>query len=302
MVSELMNVLNIDCSMKISRRWFLGLMLLSACSATSKPKRQSLLIGMMSYEEGSQSLEQYDRFKRYLSEKTQSRIELEPTLNEDKALEKIKSQEWSLVFAPPGLSAIAISQYQYQPLFPLFGTQNLRSVLVVREDSPIRTIREVTGKSVALGKPGSATGYYFPLFNLYGLTVSELMFPPTPKAILDAVAQGKADVGAVSMEEFNSYKGQTAPNLRLLFSDPHKVPSGAILMSPTVDRNTQEFLRKALSEISPVIAEEVGFVTNAPVPDYQYMISVVKRVRSIFPADTRENLGLLQQKPVRLFQ
>jgi phosphonate transport system substrate-binding protein len=185
----------------------------------------------------------------------------------------------------------------------LFGVQNLRSVLVVREDSPIQTIQAVIGKSVALGKPGSATGYYFPLFNLYGLTLSELIFPPTPKAILEAVAQGKAEVGAVSMEEFNRYKTQTMPfNLRLLFTDPHKVPLGAVLISSTLDKDTQAFVRKTLSETSPVVAEEAGFVTNAPVPDYQYMISVVERVRSIFPGDTKESMALLQQKPVRLFK
>jgi phosphonate transport system substrate-binding protein len=289
---------------RISRRGFLTLMLLSACSTASKsPPNRSLLVGTVSYEEGSQSLEQYDRFKRYLSEKTQSRIELEPALNEDRALERIKNQEWSIIFAPPGLAAIAIAQHQYTPIFPLFGIQNLRSVLVVQQGSPIRDIASVAGKSVALGKPGSATGYYLPIFNLYGLTLSELVFPPTPKAILEAVSQGKIAVGAVSQEAFDTYKSQVHPfNLQVLFTDPHPVPAGAILLSPKIERNTQEAIRKILSEVPSVVAQEAGFVTNAPVPDYKYMISVVERVRAIFPADTRSSSALLQQKPVRLFK
>ncbi len=224
-------------------------------------------------------------------------------MNEGIALERIQSQQWSLVFAPPGLTAIAISQYQYTPLLPLIGVQNLRSVLVVREDSPIQDIGAIAGKSVALGKPGSATGYYLPIFNLYGLTLSELIFPPTPKAILEAVSQGKVAVGAVSQEEFNTYKSQTNPfNLRILFSDPHNVPSGVILISPTIERNYQESIRKILSETPSTVAEVVGFVTNAPVPDYKYMISVVERVRAIFPGDAKASIALLQQKPVRLFK
>jgi phosphonate transport system substrate-binding protein len=146
--------------LKISRRWFLSLMLLSACAAKSNsPRKQSLLVGTVGYEEGTKPLEQYDRFKNYLSERTQSFVQFEPTLNEGRAIEQIRSQAWSLVFAPSGLSAIAISQHQYTPLFPLIGVQNLRSVLVVRDDSPIQNISEIAGKSVALGKPGSATGY-----------------------------------------------------------------------------------------------------------------------------------------------
>jgi phosphonate transport system substrate-binding protein len=287
----------------ISRRWFLSLMLLSACGVTTSPRRQSLLVGTVSYEDSAKSLEQYERFKRYLSETTQSRIQLEPTLNEGRAIERIRNQQWSLVFAPPGLSAIAISQHQYSPLFPLIGVQNLRSVLVVRQDSEIQTIGAIAGKTVALGEPGSATGYYLPLFNLYGLTLSQFIFPPNPKAILEAVAQGQAAVGAVSMEEFNTYKSQAASvNLRILFADPHRVPSGVVLLSPTLDRDYRETIRKVLSEMPSVMAQEAGFVTNAPVPNYQYMISVVERVRSIFPGDTPEKVALLQQKPVHLFQ
>jgi phosphonate transport system substrate-binding protein len=290
---------------RISRRWLLGLMFLAACRATSSSSgsRSSLLVGAVNYEGGDKTVEQYDRFTNYLSEKTQSLVQIEPALNESRALNQIRNQAWSLVFAPPGLSAIAISQYQYTPLFPLFGVQNLRSVLVVREDSPLQNIKDITGKAVALGKPGSATGYYLPIFNLYGLTLSELVFPTTPDAILEAVSQGKAAMGAVSMEEFNQYRSQvTSAKLRILFADPHPVPPGTVLISPTLERNYQESIRKILSEMPSVVAEEAGFVTNAAVPDYKYMISVVDRVRSIFPGDTPEGVKLLQQKPVRLFK
>jgi phosphonate transport system substrate-binding protein len=166
---------------KISRRWFLGLLLLSACSAKSAANRGgSFTVGAVSYGEGSKALDRYDRFKRYLSERTGSVVEFEPAFNENKALERIQNRAWTLVFAPPGLAAIAISRYQYTPLFPLAGVQNLRSVFVVREDSDIQKVAAIAGKSVALGQPGSATGYYLPLFNVYGLALSELVLSPTP--------------------------------------------------------------------------------------------------------------------------
>lgn len=297
-------VTELEVILNISRRWFLSLMLLSACGVkTSSQRPRSLLVGSVNDSEGDKPLEKYERFKRYLSEKTQALVQLEPTLNESRAIERIRTQAWSLVFAPPGLCAIAISQHQYTPLFSLFGVQGLRSVLVVRQDSPIQSIAAVSGQSVALGKPGSATGYYLPIFNLYGLTLSELIFPPTSKAILEAVDQGQAAVGAVSMEELSAYKSQVrSTNLRILFTDPHPIPPGALLISPTIDANTQEAIRKVLKEVPSVMAEEVGFVTNAPVPDYKYMVSVVERVRSIFPGDTEESASLLRQKPVRLFK
>jgi phosphonate transport system substrate-binding protein len=260
-------------------------------------------VGTVNYGSQLRSPDQYDRFKQYLGEKLQAVIQLEPAFNERKAIERIQSQEWSLVFAPPGLAVIAMTKHQYTPLFPLIGVNNLRSVLVVQKDSPAQDLKSLSGKRIAIGQPGSATGYYFPIFNLYGLTLAELIVSPTPKAVLEAIAQGKADAGALSLEEFNTLKPQLSPvEFRVLFNDPHAVPPGVLLISPIVDRTLQESIQKILSEAPSVVAEEVGFVPSGSTPDYKYMISVVERVRSIFPADQVEGAGLLSQKPVRLFK
>lgn len=287
---------------RISRRSFFILLFLSGCGVGSKPLQGiQLTIGTVSYG-ATKSSEQYDLLKQYLAEKLQAVVEIEPAFNERKALERVKSKAWSLVFAPPGLAAFAMAQYQYTPLFPLIGINQLRSVLVVPKESSYSNIQSLAGKRLAIGQPGSATGYYFPIFNLYGLTLKELLVSPTPKSVLEAVAQGKADVGALSLEEFNLYKTQlSSAEFRILYNDPHKVPAGVVLVSPSVDRTLQESIRKVLGETPSVVAEKAGFVPTGSIPDYKYMISVVDRVRSIFPADRDEGAALLAQKPVRLF-
>jgi phosphonate transport system substrate-binding protein len=287
--------------MKMSRRWFLTLALLTACSAnTFSPAGTALTIGTIRDDQPDRN---YDRVKSYLREKLQSLIEVEPVVNEDVALQKIQAKAWALAFAPPGLAAIAISQFGYKPVLPLVGVQNLRSAIVVLEDSPIQNIAALSGKALAVGQPGSATGYYLPLFNLYGLTLSELFVAATPKEVLEAVAQGKAAAGAMSVAEFDTYRSQVnAAKLRVLFVDPHPIPSGALLISPEVAPEQSEKIQQALRNLNAVMAEEIGLVTNAPVPDYQYLISVVERVRAIFPGDRTDNTALLRQKPVNLFE
>jgi phosphonate transport system substrate-binding protein len=289
--------------MKLSRRWFLTLLLLSACSTKSiSSSGTSLTIGIVNDDRSAKSLATYDRFKAYLKDKLQSLIEIDPVPNVDQALERIQSKSWSLVFAPPGLAAIAISQHQYIPLFPLSGVQNLRSAIVVREDSPIQTLQSLSEKVLALGQPGSVTDYYLPLFNLYGLTLAELLFTGTPKEVLEAIAQGKAAAGAVSVADFDAYRDQVkSAKFRILFIDPHPIPSGALLLSPDLGRDRADQLRQTLREVDSVMAGEVGLITNSAVPDYQYLVAVVERVRSIFPGDSKANTALLQQKPVRLF-
>ncbi|MBV9390227.1 MAG: PhnD/SsuA/transferrin family substrate-binding protein [Chroococcidiopsidaceae cyanobacterium CP_BM_ER_R8_30] len=287
-------------SLRYSRRLFLlQMLLLTACGVRTTPSSdEELTVGLVGYDKGEESINQYTNFNNYLSEKTGAIVRLEPTFNETQAIEHIRSYDWALVFARPGLAAIAISQSQYQPLFPLRGVENLRSIIVVRKNSPVGNLRELQGRIVALGQPGSATGYYFPIYNLYGLTLSKILFAPTPKTVLEWVAQGKAAAGALSKEEFDSYSPQLKQTeFRIIFTDPHYVPSGVVLLGPTIGSKNQEQIRKVMSEAPPDIAQEAGYVPNGPLPDYKYMIAVVNRVNSINP-----NAALIQQKPVRLFK
>lgn len=287
---------------RFSRRFFLTqLLLLAACKSRSiGAEGDELIVGTVSYSQGQQTLDQYDRFINYLGEKTGSLVRLEPAFNENKALERIRSKAWSLVFAPPGLAAIAISQEQYRPLFPLEGITNLRSILVVRQDSPIRNFKQLEGKTVALGQPGSATGFYFPIYNLYGFTLAEILLAPTPETVLKLVAEGKAAAGALSQKQLDLYKSQFGQTVfRVLYTDPHNVPLGVVLISPTIDQNRRESIRAAMSQASSVLAQETGYIPTAQVPDYRYMIAVVERVRSIFPYELRP--GDLKLKPARLF-
>jgi phosphonate transport system substrate-binding protein len=283
--------------LRSSRRlFFLQLLLLTACGvkSISSQGETRLVVGAVSYDEAEQTINRYARFNEYLGEETKALVQLEPTFNETKALERIHNQAWSLVFAPSGLAAIAIAQEQYLPLFPLQGINNLRSILVVREDSPIRNLKELEGQTVALGQLGSATGYYFPIYNLYGLTLAEILFAPTPKTVLELVAQGKVTAGAISKDEFDFYKSQLSQTeFRVLYTDPHNVPPGAVLTGPNIDRNRQEQIRKVLSEAPSVIAQEAGYIPNGTAPNYRYMISVVERVRSV--------AAHIREKPARLF-
>jgi phosphonate transport system substrate-binding protein len=297
--------------LKTSRRLFLSGLFLSGCGldrlyhheAKSKIGIEQLTIGMLQSGSGTETIQKYDSIKQYLAEKLQSLVQVEPAFNENKALERISARAWSLVFAPPGLAAIAISQHQYTPLIPLEGINNLRSILVVKKDSKYQDIRSLTGQKLALGQPGSATGYYFPLYNLYGLTLAETIVASTPKEILEAVALGYADVGALSLQEFNLYKQEIErTEFRILFADPHQVPTGSILVSSTIEVKLQESIRYILQNTPAHIAREASFIPNGTVPSYKYTISVIDRVQSILPADRSQTAALLSQKPVRLFK
>ncbi|BAY49024.1 hypothetical protein SAMD00079811_66530 [Scytonema sp. HK-05] len=281
---------------QLSRRLFILQMLLfiTACAGEETSNQQlELVIGVISYREGKQAIERFARFREYLGEKARAIIQLEPTFNENIAIERIQRHAWSLVFAPAGLAAIASANYQYLPIFPLEMERNSRAIFVVRKDSPVQQLKDLQGKTVALGQPGSATGYYFPLYNLFGFTLAEILFAPTPETVLEWVAQGKAAAGAISLEEFNLYRTKLGNVFRILFTESQNVPLGAVLIGPNIERNRQELIRNYLKDAPPNLVQDVGYLPNAEPPDYQYMIAVVKRVTAIS--------ARLNSKPVRLF-
>jgi phosphonate transport system substrate-binding protein len=257
------------------------LFLMVGCDSATPPTGK-LSVGVVSFDESDRSVEQYDQLKDALGVQLNRLIELEPTYNEIKALDQINRQNWDVVFAPPGLAAIATARTQYSPLFPLEGGLQTRSVIVVLKTSPIKALNQLEGKVLGLGQRGSATGYYLPIYNLYGLTLAEVRFAATPKAVLGWIAKGEVAAGAMSLAEFNRNRSEfPGIQFRILYTDSHQVPSGAVLVASTVDADQQQKIRQALVDMSPAIAASAGYIPNAPVPDYKYLTEVVNRVSPI---------------------
>ena len=281
-------------------RHFLALLLpilwlLIACNPTDNSTLKRLVVGVVSYGEGARSLEQYADLKEHLGSELKSVVELEPALNEIQALEQVERQRWDLVFAPPGLAAIAISQSEYVPLLTRDGGDRERSVIVVRDESPAQEINDLANQTVALGQKGSATGYYFPVYNLYGLTLAEIKFGSTPKQVLQWIDTGEVMAGAVSLGELEQYRSEFSnTTFRILSRDSHLSPSGSVLVSPEMDSEFQKKLLEALESAAPQTRRSVGYIANAQPPNYEYLIKVVKRVQPIAQR--------IREKPAPLYE
>ena len=255
--------------------------ILLGCSSTSRISTQKLTIGVVGYGNEARSVDKYEPLQRYLAKQTNSIVELEPAYNELQALEQIQRQRWSLVFAPPGIAAIAINEEQYLPLFPLegFGSRE-RSVLVVRKDSQIKDLVDLSNKKVALGQPGSATGYYLPLYDLYGLTLAQVIFSPTPRQVLRLLEEGKVDAGALSEAEFQTFRYQFLTNFRIL-QKSRSIPSGLVILSPTIERNQQENISNSMRNAPASIVSDAGYVVDAQIPEYEEFTKLVEKVKPL---------------------
>jgi phosphonate transport system substrate-binding protein len=253
------------------------------CQSKKTPvNSEKLTIGVVSYGEGTVSLDKYERFKDYIAAQTQSIVDLEPAYNELQATEQIRRKNWQIVFAPPGLAAIAIGKELYIPIFSMEGVSSRqRSLLVVRDDKPIKQIKDLTNKTVALAEIGSAAGYYVPLYDLYGLTVSQIRFAPTPKTILSWVSEGSVDAGGISENDFEQYQRQFGTTKFRIIHTSRWIPPGVVLIGPSVDRNLQEQIQKAMNDAPADIAGDAGYVPAAKIPNYDQFVKLVEKVRPL---------------------
>lgn len=252
------------------------------CRSQETVSLDKLTIGVVSYEGGTVSMERYKPLQQYLAEQTNSVVELEPAYNELQAVEQIERNNWSIVFAPPGLAAIAIGQEQYLPIFSLEGVNSVkRSVIVVREESPIQNLANLSDKVIALGEPGSAAGYYLPLYDLYGLTLAEVRLAPTPKTILTWISQEDVDAGALSEEDFERYRQEFASTPFRILHQSRWIPPGVVLFGPTVERHRQEHITEVMKEAPSSLIGDAGYVPNTKVPDYEQFIQLVEKVRPL---------------------
>ena len=255
--------------------------ILFGCNSTSQISTQKLTIGVVAYGNEVRSVDKYEPLQSYLARETNSIVELEPAYNERQALEQIQRQRWSLVFAPPGIAAISLKEQQYTPLFRLegIGTRE-RSLLVVRKDSSIQNLVDLSNKKIALGQPGSATGYYLPLYDLYGLTLAQVIFAPTPRAVLRSLQEGKVDAGALSEAEFQTYRFEFETNFRVL-QKSRLIPSGLVILSPIIERNQQEQIRNVMRNAPASIVSDAGYVIDAQIPEYEEFIKLVEKVKPL---------------------
>ena len=259
----------------------------TSCSSSTTETISQYSIGIINYGNNDKKLKQYEELKQYLGAELNSSIEIEPVYNEVRALRQISNKKWDLVFASPGLAAIAISEYDYEPIIPLEGQDKTRSTIVVKDNSPYQKRSDLAGKTITLGQKGSATGYYLPLYNLYGLNFKEILYAPTPDRVLQQIDDGKTAAGALSLEEYNLYRRDFPLNtFRILHLDKHNIPAGAILVSDSIDRNQEAQIISKLIATPSFISSSAGFLPKQKLPDYDYLIRVIERVRQISEPST----------------
>ncbi len=137
------------------------------------------------------------------------------------------------------------------------GSSTYFSGIFVRSDSPLNTLADLKGKTLAVGDPSSGSSFAFPLAMLIKAGVDpvkdlgKIVMTGSHVNSLVAVAEGQADAGAASfnsLEKAVSEKKIAAGRLRpLAKSDP--LPNPPLAMHPGLDPEVKRKLREGFANV-----------------------------------------------------
>lgn len=146
---------------------------LSAAPAAAdwRAEFRELRFGITSAENESDALPRWDSFAQYVQRKLGVRVTVHRGSDYAAVVEALHSRRIEFARMGPAAYARAV-QLMGENIVPiardmdLDGAVGYRSVVVVRADSPARTIDDLKGRSLAFADPNSASGFQAPTFFL----------------------------------------------------------------------------------------------------------------------------------------
>ncbi|WP_299791103.1 phosphate/phosphite/phosphonate ABC transporter substrate-binding protein [uncultured Shewanella sp.] len=128
--------------------------------------------------------------------------------------------------------------------------KKIKGIVVVRHDSPIQSLDELSGKIVAFPAPAAFAASVLPRANLKlrGLE-NENRYVGSHDSVYLAVAQGLADAGGGVKRTFKTMDMATTSQLRVLWVTPGYTPH-AIAVHPRVPAEIVDELRQGFVELS----------------------------------------------------
>lgn len=197
----------------------------------------------------------YQPFIDYLNQNTayQFKINLSPFYQE--TIGRVGQRETPIASCGPIPYLKAREKYKVEPILrPLNkdGNSRFRGIIITRENSPIRNLHDLKGKSFAFAQEWSTTGHILPKYHLLksGILLKDLKqygFFRNHDFVIEAILSGEFDAGAA--KDVVVYKYQKRGIRTIYTTDP--VPTVPIFVRPDAPVEMVRSVKAALLKLNP---------------------------------------------------
>ncbi len=220
----------------------------------------SLRIGLVPYINPAELKAAHANLTAYLHDRLKVPIELVMGDNYDDVAARMERGEIDLAEYSPYAYVRAERHLKLRPLVTAIsdGSETAAGYIVVRQDSPRKTLDDLKGASFGFVDPASTSGYLYPMKLLKdrGLDPSTLFsrteFLGNHEAVLLAVLSGKVDAGATyqgSMAALRRSKGVDPLSFRVIAKTP-RTPRDLFCVRADFSPHVADELVTALTALS----------------------------------------------------
>lgn len=270
----------------------------SNASNSSPYKDQVLRLGRIPYNNSSQMVIQHEAFLKYLAEKIGVKaVRLQTAPDYSSILKKLVAGEIDIAWMASMSAVEARNNPEVEMLCkPVrYGTTSYRGIVLARQDSGIRTLRDLKNKKFAWVDKESASAYLFPKAMMLEAGID----PDRDFAEVDTLGKhdnvvynvllGKYDAGACYDDARNTLKDKSKRDELIILATTQDISNEPLVCRKSLPQDLREKIKSALlslnnktpegREILKDLADVQGFVKVDP-RDYDSIEKVLKALEN----------------------
>lgn len=222
----------------------------SSHSGAGKP----LLFGVVPQQSASRLAEEWGPFLAEISRRSGVPLAFRTTPSIPDFEQKLGQGEYDLAYMNPYHYVVFHAGSGYRA-FAKEADRKIKGIVVVRKDSPYRSIGDLAGRSVAFPAPAAFAASILPQaeFGRQGVSI-ETKFVSSHDSVYRAVATGLHEAGGGIMRTFEAADSQLRDGLRILSETPEYTPH-AFAAHPRISAAT---VAKVLAAMQSLAADEQG--------------------------------------------
>lgn len=226
---------------------------------TSPYKDLDLRLGRIPYTNSSQMLVQHQAFMKYLAEKIGVKsVRLQTAPDYSSILKKLVAGDIDIAW----LASLSAVEARNNPEVELlckpvrYGTTSYRGIVLARQDSGIRTLRDLKNKKFAWVDKESASAYLFPKAMMLEANIdpdrdfAEVDTLGKHDAVVYNVLLGKYDAGACYDDARNTLRDKSKKDELIILATTQDISNEPLVCRKSLPQDLRERIKAVLLELN----------------------------------------------------
>lgn len=256
------------------RKGYIAVLLLAILLAPVCAFGAELKFGLLPRLTEKEMVEGFTPLAKYLEKETGMAVKMIIPKDFDTWTKDAKAGAYDIAYTNPFLYVLVKKAVkEAEPLViasePEIGKE-LFGTIIVKKESPIKSIAELKGKTIAATDPGSAGAYLVQMLMLQKSGVKKddikLIFEKKRDPVAQAVLDGKAEAGFIRDDDLEKLKAGAAKFRKLGVSDA--IPNWPIFIAKKTDPATAAKIKAALLKLKPGDLKSLSVLAPAKIDGF----------------------------------